>query len=209
MLTQPKVVIENTSVDHPLTFIGRCAGTSTDRSGQNDAKRAMSCINAGHASVLEHVSVTFRVSDVSRSLTHQLVRHRLASYVQQSQRYVRLSLDGINWYVTPPSIADDQHAEFQYDEQMATCAGTYKALIAKGIKPEDARFVLPEATKTEIVVTMNARELQSFYALRSDSHAQWEIRALAHEVRRALADSTRDDPEWQELIDVIMPAMPE
>lgn len=206
MLTKPQVTIENTSVARPLTFIGRCAGTSTDRSGTNDARRAVSCINMGHTSVLEHASVTFRISDVSRSLTHQLVRHRLASFVQQSQRYVRLDLDKNDWYVTPPSIAEDKGLEFKYDEQMAACAGTYKALLDHGVRPEDARFVLPEATKTEIVMTMNLRELQSFYALRSDEHAQWEIRGLSHAMRDELLDATRDDAEWQELVGIIMPA---
>lgn len=206
MLTRPQVAIENTSVARPLTFIGRCAGTSTERSGKNDARRAISCINMGHTSVLEHVSATFRISDVSRSLTHQLVRHRLASFVQQSQRYVKLDLDGNGWYVTPPSIAADKHLEFKYDEQMAACASTYKALLDHGIRPEDARFALPEATKTEIVMTMNLRELQSFYALRNDAHAQWEIRGLSHVMRDALLDATRDDAEWQELVGIIMPA---
>ena len=206
MLTKPQVAIENTSVARPLTFIGRCAGTSTERSGRNDAKRALSCINMGHTSVLEHVSVTFRISDVSRSLTHQLVRHRLASFVQQSQRYVKLDLDGNGWYVTPPSIAADKHLEFQYDEQMAASARTYKSLLDHGIRPEDARFVLPEATKTAIVMTMNLRELQSFYALRSDTHAQWEIRELAHAMREALLDVTQNDAEWQELVGIIMPS---
>ena len=206
MLTKPQVAIENTSVARPLTFIGRCAGTSTERSGRNDAKRALSCINMGHTSVLEHVSVTFRISDVSRSLTHQLVRHRLASFVQQSQRYVKLDLDGNGWYVTPPSIAADKHLEFQYDEQMAASARTYKSLLDHGIRPEDARFVLPEATKTAIVMTMNLRELQSFYTLRSDTHAQWEIRELAHAMREALLDATQNDTEWQELVGIIMPS---
>lgn len=206
MLTTPQVTVENTSVARPLTFIGRCAGTSTERSGRNDARRAISCINMGHTSVLEHVSVTFRISDVSRSLTHQLVRHRLASFVQQSQRYVRLDLDGNGWYVTPPSIAADEHLEFQYDEQMAACAGAYRSLLEHGIRPEDARFVLPEATKTEIVMTMNLRELQSFYVLRSDVHAQWEIRRLTHAMREALLDVTQNDAEWQELVGIIMPA---
>lgn len=205
MLTTPQVTIENTSVARPLTFIGRCAGTSTEKSGKNDARRAISCINMGHTSVLEHVSVTFRISDVSRSLTHQLVRHRLASFVQQSQRYVRLDLDGNGWYVTPPSIAADKHLEFQYDEQMAASAGAYKSLLEHGIRPEDARFVLPEATKTEIVMTMNLRELQSFYALRSDAHAQWEIRGLAHAMREVLLDVTQNDAEWQEIVGIIMP----
>jgi thymidylate synthase (FAD) len=205
MLTEPSAIVINRSVSDPLSFIGRCAGVSTARSGQNDVRRALSCIRAGHLSVLEHVSVTFMISDVSRSLTHQLVRHRHASFVQLSQRYTKPDLDDVNWYVTPPEIDADPQLRKEFDEAIATSAIVYKRLIAAGIKPEDARFVLPEATKTSIVVTMNLRELQSFYELRTDPHAQWEIRSLAHAMRTSLMDVAEDGDEWQQVVSVLLP----
>lgn len=200
------VEITNISVpEEPLSFIGRCAGESTLKSGKNDAKRAVSCIRMGHTSVAEHVSVSFRISDVSRSLTHQLVRHRLMSVVQQSQRYVKMDLSGDDWYVTPPTIAKDESLTALFNNAMENAASEYETLLDAGVRAEDARYVLPEATKTSITITMNMRELSSFWGLRSDSHAQWEIRGLAHEMRKALVEETVEDDEWQELIDIMLP----
>lgn len=157
----------------------------------------------GHTSVLEHVSITFRVSDVSRSLTHQLVRHRLASYTQLSQRYTQPTFEDDEWYITPPEIYRNEAIRVDFDYAMDNAAKTYKNLIADGIRPEDARFVLPEATKTSIVVTMNLREVMNFYALRADSHAQWEIHALAKSLRMALLENSND--EWKQIVELIMP----
>ena len=134
-------------------------------------------IESGHCSVLEHVTFTFAVEGVSRSLTHQLVRHRVASYSQQSQRYVFLDDEQ---YVRPESILRDDGADAIYTECMETAWDTYRRLIEKGIPPEDARYVLPNACCTNIVVTMNARELLHFFSLRCCNRAQWEIRLLAN-----------------------------
>lgn len=200
------VAIVNVSVpEGPLSFIGRCAGESTLKSGKGDAKRAVSCIRMGHTSVAEHVSVSFRISDVSRSLTHQLVRHRLMSVVQQSQRYVRMDLSGDDWYVTPPYIAKDESLSSLFRDAMGSAASAYETLLEAGMRAEDARYVLPEATKTSVTVTMNMRELSSFWVLRTDHHAQWEIRGLAHEMRKALVDATAGDDEWQGLIRLMLP----
>lgn len=132
-------------------------------------------IRSGHESVLEHASVTFRVGGVSRALTHQLVRHRIASYSQRSQRYVKESEPN---YVTPPSIAGTI-AEIEYDDFMKSTWEFYNKLLKAGIKGEDARFVLPNACCSEIIVTMNFRALRNFFKLRTSKHAQWEIRDLA------------------------------
>ena len=135
-----------------------------------------SVIKLGHESVIEHASVTFKISDVSRSLTHQLVRHRLASYTQESQRYVKkLDFD----YVTPDSIIDKPELCEKYDDLMSKINELYSLFIQAGIKREDARYMLPNACTTSIWVTMNFRELRSFFKLRCDSHAQWEIRDMA------------------------------
>jgi len=143
----------------------------------------------GHASVTEHACFTFSISGVSRALTHQLVRHRLASYTQQSQRYVKFSKEEIQ-YVTPHTIAKDAEAKKAYDELMAKVADVYEKLINKKIPPEDARFVLPNAATTNIVVTMNARELWHFFTLRTCRRAQWELREIAEEMLRQAKKAT-------------------
>ena len=194
-----QVTILNTSHDRPLSFIGRVAGISHGKDDES-AKRALGCWRAGHGSVLEHVSVTFKVEGISRACSHQLVRHRMASYVQQSQRYNRISVIGDDWYVTPPSIAGNDDANDFFAEAMEDFAFSYQNALDSGIKPEDARYLLPEACKTAINVTMNLRELETFYQLRADRHAQWEIRRLAF----ALMDELREQgAEWARVADMI------
>ncbi len=134
-------------------------------------------ISMGHHSVLEHASFTFGIEGISRVTTHQLVRHRLASYSQQSQRYVQEK--GQFEYIIPPSIADNQEARQAFESMMGQSQALYDALIAKGVAAEDARYVLPNAAETKIVATMNARELRHFFKLRCCRRAQWEIRDMA------------------------------
>ncbi|MDR3562997.1 MAG: FAD-dependent thymidylate synthase [Negativicutes bacterium] len=133
-------------------------------------------VDMGHLSTFEHVSFTFAVEGVSRVLTHQLVRHRIASYSQQSQRYVK---EHDFEYITPPSVAANPEAQGKFDALMETVRTVYSELIALGVHQEDARYVLANATETKIVVTMNARSLLHFFELRCCSRAQWEIRRLA------------------------------
>jgi len=133
----------------------------------------------GHTSVIEHAYFTFAISDVSRSLTHQLVRHRIASYAQQSQRYVNLKEPN---YVIPPSIEKNTGMKKAYEQTMDTIWKEYNKLLDLSIPAEDARYVLPNATCTNIMVTMNARSLLNFFELRCCLHAQWEIRALANKM---------------------------
>ncbi len=149
------------------------------------AKSLRACVKAGHHSVMEHASFTFSVEGVSRVLTHQLVRHRVASFSQQSFRAVR---PGKESYVTPPSIAKDEGAKRTFDEHMAAAWKAYEALVAQGTPTEDARFLLPHAAKTNIVVTMNARELLHFFDLRCCMYTQWELRALAYEMLRLVKE---------------------
>ncbi|MBZ9572550.1 FAD-dependent thymidylate synthase [Patescibacteria group bacterium] len=136
-------------------------------------------ISKGHHSVIEHASFTFSVRGVSRSLTHQLVRHRIASYSQQSQRYVKLEEPT---FITPPTISRDKKSLQDYKSFMNYSWDLYKSLINRNIPKEDARFVLPNATTTNITITMNARELIHFFKLRTAKSAQWEIRTLAKEM---------------------------
>jgi thymidylate synthase (FAD) len=135
-------------------------------------------MSLGHHSVLEHVSFTFGVEGISRACSHQLVRHRLASYSQQSQRYVTFAGDDFP-LIVPESIAASAERQAVFDQAMQACAVAYRTLVADGVPAEDARFVLPNAAETKIIVTMNARELRHFFELRCCERAQWEIRALA------------------------------
>ena len=147
------------------------------------AKRVIKQVTGyGHASVIEHASFTFSIEGVSRAMTHELVRHRIASYTQQSQRYV--AYDTSENYVTPKNIAENKEAKKIYDETLDKISETYQKLLKIGIPKEDSRFVLPNAAKTNIMVTMNARELRHFFNLRCCARAQWEIRETATEMFR-------------------------
>lgn len=131
----------------------------------------------GHMSVLEHGLFTFDLQNVSRSLTHQLVRHRLASYSQQSQRHVAIDAED-EWYAMPPSL--DKEARRRFSERMESIARWYREERRQAKLPlQDARFYLPNATLTNLVVSMNPRELLHFFSLRCVADAQWEIRAAA------------------------------
>lgn len=138
---------------------------------------------SGHTSVLEHAKFTFAIDDVSRALTHQLVRHRLASYSQQSQRYVDLNVQfSIDNFVVPPKILKNEKAYLEYVDLLSKTQDVYNVLINLDIPAEDARYVLPNAAKTRIVVTMNCVALLHFFGLRSCTLAQWEIRNLSNKL---------------------------
>ncbi len=162
-------------------------------------------VSIGHESVVEHVSFTFGVEGISRACSHQLVRHRIASYSQKSQRYV--SENGFE-FITPPSVAEHPEAKSEYDRIISEITESYEKLaalltekhasefMAQGMDEksarskasklanEDARFVLPNACETKIVVTMNVRSLFNFFRHRCCNRAQWEIRAVANEMLR-------------------------
>jgi thymidylate synthase (FAD) len=176
----------------PELLCGAAALTST-RSGSPsetfekvDSETAKQIIKRvtgyGHASVIEHASFTFSLEDVSRAMTHQLVRHRIASYTQQSQRYVKY--DTLKKYVTPPNIANNAEAKKIFDETLENISEAYQKFLKLGISKEDARYILPNAAKTNIIVTMNARELRHFFNLRCCARSQWEIREVATEMLR-------------------------
>jgi len=147
------------------------------------------CIKRGHLSPLEHASFTFSISGCSRACSHQLVRHRLASYSQQSQRYVKMDMKDMPFFI-PQSISTIYYKE--YIEMLNTISGFYNTLIEKGIPKEDARYILPEATRTKIVVTMNLRELIHFFHERLCGKAQDEIREAA----TAMAELVIREESW-------------
>ncbi|HNT75327.1 MAG TPA: FAD-dependent thymidylate synthase [Anaerolineae bacterium] len=138
----------------------------------------------GHESIIEHASATFEISGISRACSHQLVRHRLASYSQESQRYVTMSDPDM---VTPDAVRDNPQAQAVWDELMEHVKGAYEQLREAGVPKEDARFVLPNAAATRLVVTMNFRELLHFFRLRIAPEAQWEIRRAAVAMLELLA----------------------
>ena len=154
------------------------AGRTCYQSEVGDPTIIQRWIKSGHESVIEHSSVTFRISEISRACSHQLVRHRIGvSFSQQSQRYV--SEDNFG-FVIPDSIKNSSELALSaYLSMMEAIQNTYKAFIGDGIPREDARMLLPNACHTEIVVTMNFRALRNFFKLRLDRHAQWEIRRMA------------------------------
>lgn len=134
-------------------------------------------MSSGHFSALEHASYTFAIDGVSRAMTHQLVRHRLASYNQQSQRYVSYAEEPA--FIVPPAVEADAQARADYLAACRASFAAYRAMLDAGAAPEDARYLLPNAMETKIVVTMNVRELLHFFELRCCRRAQWEIREAA------------------------------
>jgi len=139
-------------------------------------------MSLGHHSVLEHASFTFGIEGVSRVTTHQLVRHRIASFSQQSQRYVSHKDQFTS--IMPDSIAENADARQIFAFMSETVHRAYAQLVELGIPPEDARYILPNATESKIIMTMNARELLHFFSLRCCQRAQWEIREMAVEMLR-------------------------
>jgi thymidylate synthase (FAD) len=165
------------------------AELKTAMTDEDVARLVRGLVRSGHHSALEHASFTFAVDGISRACSHQLVRHRVASYSQQSQRYVRFT-EG-EGFIVPPKIAANAEAREVFLAAMEDARRSYDKLVELGLAEgrtnesvcEDARFVLPNAAETKIVVTMNARELRHFFALRCCRRAQWEINRLAWTMR--------------------------
>ena len=147
-------------------------------SAKDPEKTLANIVGMGHHSVVEHAVFTFSVEGVSRALTHQLVRHRIASFSQQSQRYVSLKEPT---YVIPETVNADPKTLELYEETMKTIWEAYGKL-AETVPAEDARYILPNGCTTNITVTMNARELHHFFSQRCCERAQWEIRELAEKM---------------------------
>jgi len=141
--------------------------------------------SSGHLSPFEHANFTFGIEGISRVTSHQLVRHRIASYSQQSQRYVKMSNGEI---VIPPSIKKNSSASELVYNLNDMAMSVYNKLIQLGIPEEDARYILPQGITTKIIVTMNARELLHFFNLRCCLRAQWEIRTMANLMLRKVKE---------------------
>ncbi len=159
---------------------------SGEISTEEQADFVAKVVESGHVSPIEHVSFTFAAQGISRALSHQLVRHRIASYSQQSQRYV----DGSKFdYIMPPAVAKIPEARVRFEKCMEDIGDAYRELKEildnagrKEKSKEDARFLLPQAAETRIVFTMNCRSLLNFFEHRCCLRAQWEIRAMAEQM---------------------------
>jgi len=160
-----------------IAMAARTCYGSSDSSRVDVGSLVTKIINLGHESVLEHVSFTFEISGISRACSHQLVRHRIASYSQRSQRYVA---ERDMETVTPDSVRNlgqDIYTQVIYSISMG-----YDLLLGRGVPREDARYILPNSCCTDLIMTMNARELRHFLKLRLGASAQWEIKSLAREI---------------------------
>ena len=140
-------------------------------------------IEQGHESILEHCSATFEISGISRACSHQLVRHRLASFSQESQRYVDMT--GA-YLVVPQSVSENDVAMCEWKKAASIADAAYTAMVEAGIRREDARFILPNASSTKLVMTANFREWLHIFRLRITPEAQWEIRQVCAEIRDVL-----------------------
>lgn len=161
---------------------GRVCYRSTSRG--DPAKFLRARLREGHESIIEHASATFEISGISRACSHQLVRHRIASYSQESQRYVDMSDPAL---VVPDAVSGDPRSRAIWGSFVGQVKRTYQDLRELGVLKEDARFVLPNAAATRIIVTMNFRELRHFFTMRIAPEAQWEIREVGVKMLEQLA----------------------
>lgn len=172
-----------------LCYSDASAGDLVEKMKGEDVSRFIGHLRgSGHLSPFEHAVFTFAIDGISRVCTHQLVRHRLASYSQQSQRYVEMKDPEV---VLPPSVSADPAARDIFERTVRDSHEAYRTMVEAGIPREDARYVLPHGWVTKIVVTMNARELHHFFSMRLCRRAQWEIRDLA---KRMLLIARKEAP---------------
>lgn len=172
------------NVEKLIENAGRTAYLSFEKKRRGSERKFIEMlIKSGHFSVLEHAYATFRIKGGSRAFTHQLVRHRLCSYTQQSQRYVDESKFD---YIEPEPIKNNEQAHYLFTNFINKAKEVYTDLQKLGIKNEDARFILPNAVESEVVITANFREWRHIIELRGSPDAQWEIRKVAIEILKIL-----------------------
>ncbi len=174
-----KLLAVTPDAENLIETAGRLCWDTQNKTG-TVPDRIQKWLEVGHESMVEHACATFYIR-ASRVLTHELVRHRLASYSQRSQRYVK---ETDPKYVEPPEIKANKSAHKQFNEAMAACWQAYSDLLARGIKAEIARYVLPNACETQIICTWNFREIRHIIKLRTSKRALPEFRLVAEEIRR-------------------------
>ncbi|WP_456366329.1 FAD-dependent thymidylate synthase [Thermococcus sp.] len=174
-----------------------------ERMGEKDVEMHLPrVLGYGHESILEHAVLTFAVEGCSRVCSHQLVRHRLASYTQQSHRYIKLNPNDVEeTFMIPESVKEKPELYEKWKEFMESAIELYEETYKAGVHQEDARFILPQAVRTKIVVTMNLRELKHFLGLRACERAQWEIREVAWKMLEEIAKNEELRPviKWAKL----------
>ena len=165
-----------------LEFIGELAGICYNSKNEPKAnvKRAIHCKESGHLATLRFATATFHVQGISRACSHQMVRSKFLDFLQRSQRYCS---EKDTSFVVPTNLKGNIDVETLYEHSL----GLYQELLKKGVKKEDARFVLPEATTTELIVTGNFQAWIDFIKLRADTHAQWEVREVAKTINNILS----------------------
>lgn len=177
-----------------LEQIGRYAGICYNSSLDKEAcvKRAVSCKDKGHLATLRFAHATFRVSGISRACSHQFVRSKHLDFLQRSQRYCKeTDTDFVIPKLDYTNYTEDYLKE-SLERHYKKALDLYAGLLSLGIKKEDARFVLPEATTTELIVTGNFQAWLDFIKLRADKHAQWEVREVAKTINNILAKELED-----------------
>ncbi len=177
-----KIVAQSARLCYSASGIDELKEKPTDKSRINLIKKI---IKLGHYSVLEHATFTFAIEGISRVTSHQLVRHRLASFSQQSQRYVKINKEGFP-YIIPKSIAKDEKLNKIFINAIKGLDEIYQLLIDHNIEAEDARYILPQAVTTKMILSANARELLLIFKLRCCNRAQWEIREVAMNMLRGV-----------------------
>lgn len=179
--------------ENPIETCMQCAAVCYD--SKPSFKILKACVESGHTSVLEHANYTFEIKGVSRALLAQLTRHRIASYSVRSQRYCKEDYaDGAEpSFVIPQLGVPTSEAAKVYMNSIKHSFDAYDILCEIGIKPEDARMVLPNACNTIIMMTINLRSLGNFMGERLCTRAQWEIRKLAKLMKREILCTMTDE----------------
>lgn len=168
-------------------YSSRAADVIEERLSIEEIERLLDFLRQrNHLSPFEHADFTFSADGISRALSHQLVRHRIASYSQESQRYVNYMKAEQLPYIVPPSIAENEKASKIFAEAVDKTLAAYREMVNAGVPPEDARYVFPNAIETKLVFTLNARSLFNFFEQRCCIKAQWEIRQMAIDMLKAV-----------------------
>ena len=166
----------------------QAAAICVDKLDNPSDKGFEKAIKSGHYSILEHLPLTFLIEDISRACSHQLVRHRIASYSQMSQRYAKVNTNE-EWYVEPKSIVTySRNITDKYRDLKSNIAEFYQEMISKDIPNEDARMILPNACFTSIIMSMNARAFVEASTLRTCNKAQWEIKQVFKDMRECIKE---------------------
>jgi len=177
-----------------VNFIGDCAGIcyNSKRDTDSNTRRAAGCLDKGHLATLRFAHATFHVSGISRVCSHQFVRSKHLDFLQRSQRYCKEEDPEFIYPDYAYGDYKDQYIKDIFTKHTEASTKLYNQLLRLGMRKEDARFVLPEATTTEFIVTGNFQAWLDFIQLRADTHAQWEIRTVAKEINNILAKETNN-----------------